>query len=277
MSLSLPFIPGGIYHRRQDIHAVYGGQQGGGIATPADYPCIFLFTADAGIHFGYEDGYQDDGLYWYTGEGQHGDMRMVRGNVAIREHLTAGKTLLLFEAVRKAYVRFAGPMAYLDHHWTQRPDADGVQRQAIVFHLEAVVPESPNADPKVQESAPAYSSASKTALMQLRQRALAAPATAATVTERRTLVRQRAQAVKAYALARAADWCEGCQQPAPFHTKKGPFLEVHHTHRLADGGPDHPDRVIALCPNCHRRAHHAIDAKAFNERLQLWLQIQKQT
>ena len=34
--------------------------------------------------------------------------------------------------------------------------------------------------------------------------------------------------------------------------------------RRADDGPDHPAHVIALCPNCHRRAHYAGDAKAFN-------------
>jgi len=29
--------------------------------------------------------------------------------------------------------------------------------------------------------------------------------------------------------------------------------------------------VIALCPNCHRRAHYAVDAESFNEGLIAWL------
>jgi len=34
--------------------------------------------------------------------------------------------------------------------------------------------------------------------------------------------------------------------------------------RLSDGGPDHPAHVAAVCPNCHRRCHHAADAAAYN-------------
>lgn len=55
---------------------------------------------------------------------------------------------------------------------------------------------------------------------------------------------------------------------APFRGADGrPFLETHHTRRVADGGPDHPAKVIGLCPNCHRRAHFAGDAKSFNASL----------
>ncbi|MGH9768021.1 MAG: HNH endonuclease [Blastocatellia bacterium] len=62
--------------------------------------------------------------------------------------------------------------------------------------------------------------------------------------------------------------CEGCNDHAPFQKSDGfPYLEPHHTMRLADGGPDHPAHVIAPCPNCHRRAHYAVDAEAFNKSL----------
>ncbi|MCM0151738.1 HNH endonuclease, partial [Photobacterium galatheae] len=60
---------------------------------------------------------------------------------------------------------------------------------------------------------------------------------------------------------------EDCDTPAPFETKKGPYLEPHHVHRLADGGPDHPKFVIALCLTCHRRAHYTVDAATFNQTL----------
>ena len=75
----------------------------------------------------------------------------------------------------------------------------------------------------------------------------------------------RSQAVRRYALRRAEGTCEGCGLPAPFVTPEGePYLEVHHLRRLSDGGPDHPAHVAALCPNCHRRCHHAGDARSFN-------------
>ena len=45
------------------------------------------------------------------------------------------------------------------------------------------------------------------------------------------------------------------------------YLEPHHIHRIADGGPDDPAHEIALCPNCHRRVHHGIDGAEYNQSL----------
>ena len=68
--------------------------------------------------------------------------------------------------------------------------------------------------------------------------------------------KERSLLVKTYALLRSQGICELCEKPAPFITEKGaPFLEVHHIFRLADDGPDLPENVAALCPNCHREAH----------------------
>jgi hypothetical protein len=72
-------------------------------------------------------------------------------------------------------------------------------------------------------------------------------------------------AIRRYVLARANGTCEACGAPAPFRGFDGePYLETHHTKRLADDGPDHLRRVIGICPSCHRRAHLAEDAKSFN-------------
>lgn len=85
--------------------------------------------------------------------------------------------------------------------------------------------------------------------------------------DRRYFAFIRSQAIKLYALARANGVCEGCSAPAPFESKTGPYLECHHLYRVADGGPDHPANVVAICPNCHRRAHYSKDATDFNKEL----------
>lgn len=126
------FAPGRVYRRVQDIHQVYGGQRQGGISTPDGQPHIFLFTGDAGSVYGYRDEFRPDGSFWYTGEGQAGDMEMVRGNSAIRDHTTSGKTLHLFEYVAKGRVHFTGEATYLGHHVERRPDRTGAMRDAIV-------------------------------------------------------------------------------------------------------------------------------------------------
>ena len=70
----------------------------------------------------------------------------------------------------------------------------------------------------------------------------------------------RDPAVKSWVLAQAKGVCECCEQPAPFETPDGPYLEVHHVRQLADKGADTICNAIAICPNCHRRLHHGIDA-----------------
>jgi hypothetical protein len=64
------FLERHTYNRRRDIHAVYGGQQQGGICTPSDHKVIFLFTGETGEQHGYGDGWTDDGVFRYFGEGQ---------------------------------------------------------------------------------------------------------------------------------------------------------------------------------------------------------------
>lgn len=64
--------------------------------------------------------------------------------------------------------------------------------------------------------------------------------------------------VVAEALHLANGICEGCKQPAPFLRQSDgtPYLEVHHKVPLSVGGEDTLENTIALCPNCHRRAHY---------------------
>nr|WP_246290727.1 HNH endonuclease signature motif containing protein [Paraburkholderia fynbosensis] len=64
--------------------------------------------------------------------------------------------------------------------------------------------------------------------------------------------------VVAEALFRAAGTCEGCGSVAPFIRRAdgSPYLEVHHRLPLAMGGEDTISNAVALCPNCHRAAHH---------------------
>jgi hypothetical protein len=103
---------------------------------------------------------------------------------------------------------------------------------------------------------------------ELRKAALLKARPFATRRERKTVYRVRSRAIHLYVLRRANGRCEGCGAHAPFRKPDGSgYLEPHHTTRLSDEGPDHPARVIGLCPNCHRRVHHAEDAEAFNAML----------
>jgi 5-methylcytosine-specific restriction enzyme A len=74
--------------------------------------------------------------------------------------------------------------------------------------------------------------------------------------------------VRGNVLALAGGRCEACDKPAPFNgADDQPFLEVHHVRPLAQQGSDTVANAVALCPNCHRAAHHSKDALALIERL----------
>ncbi|WP_305856410.1 HNH endonuclease [Balneatrix alpica] len=257
------------YKRSIEIHGQYGGQGQGGISTPKDSPFIFVFTSDAGEQHGYRDEYREDGIFWYTGEGQVGDMKMAAGNKAILEHSQNNKVIHVFEYTRKSYVRYLGTAECLGYHEEIRPDREGNDRSVFIFHLDINSVPIINA---VSESKPIYGSKDSKSLKnknikELREAALAQKQPNASVKEKREIAYFRSQALKLYVVARSKGVCEGCGCEAPFQTKSGPFLECHHVYRLADGGPDHPENVVALCPNCHRRAHYAQDAVTFNDEL----------
>jgi 5-methylcytosine-specific restriction protein A len=48
----LPFKEGSLYHRKRNIHHIYGLQERSGIATPDGVPYVFLFTGESGGQFG---------------------------------------------------------------------------------------------------------------------------------------------------------------------------------------------------------------------------------
>lgn len=114
----------------------------------------------------------------------------------------------------------------------------------------------------------AFEALPDSSLAELRAAAIASSRRSVTGRESRAIQRRRSEAIRLYVLRRANGVCEGCAAQAPFRTAGGlPYLEPHHTTRLADGGPDHPAHVIGLCPNCHRRAHLSADAPTFQRHL----------
>ena len=97
-------------------------------------------------------------------------------------------------------------------------------------------------------------------LAELRRLALLKAPPGASSSSRLVTQHRRKRGVKLYALKRAEGACEFCKSKAPFRNEKGkPYLECHHITELANEGADRISQVLAICPNCHRRAHHAID------------------
>lgn len=102
-------------------------------------------------------------------------------------------------------------------------------------------------------------------IFQLREQAYLLADMAPPSTRREDWQRSRSAIIAQYALCRSKGHCEACRHPAPFMRRNGElYLEVHHIKGLADGGPDHPLNVAAVCPNCHSRVSHGRDAVDYN-------------
>ena len=131
----IPYVPGALYNRVEEIHERLGGQRQGGISTPADSPFVMIFTGEAGLKSGYHD-FWDGDVFHYYGAGQKGDMKDTSGNRALKNHVVDGKRLLVFQMMGKSKpCRYWGEFVCLGTY--EKPEVDSLKqiRSAIVFRL----------------------------------------------------------------------------------------------------------------------------------------------
>jgi len=249
----------GANYNRWELHDVFGGQRYSGISTPRDHPLVFVFTGESGETYGYEDEFLDDDTFLYTGEGAEGDMEMTGGNRAIRSHREDGETLHLFEDTEFPWiVTYLGEFEYVDHRWETLEDETDQQRRAIRFRLAP----AGGTEVEIQNGGPGSLTMEELYEKGKQGSETTEPSTSGGRSYKRSTV------VREFALRAANGVCQGCGGDAPFVDRSGePFLEVHHLHRRSDGGPDEPENVIAVCPNCHREVHHGREGDELNRLL----------
>ncbi|MGX5485204.1 P-loop NTPase fold protein [Bacillus cereus] len=120
---------------RQKMHKLWGGSWQKGISVSGRYNYIFIFTSNKEEKYGYKNGWRNDGYYYYTGEGQAGDMEFTHGNIAIRDHILSGRRIFLFESVRPKIVTFIDEMHCVGYGYEKAIDVEGYERKVIVFKL----------------------------------------------------------------------------------------------------------------------------------------------
>lgn len=129
------FIKNKLY-RRGSLHDQYGGNRQNGISNCKNHPIIFIFTGSTGEQYGYSDGWDNEGYFLYTGEGQIGDMKFERGNKSLRDHKRKDKGVYLFEKTDQS-----GFWKFIDQLELERPepillkDREGSYRNGIRFRF----------------------------------------------------------------------------------------------------------------------------------------------
>jgi hypothetical protein len=102
-------------------------------------PNIFVFSdPETGHRHGYFDGWKADGAFHYSGEGQRGDQRLVKGNAALLQHADRRRHLRLFlgtggNVLYRGEFRLASDRPW---YFDEAPETeDGPLRQVLVFRL----------------------------------------------------------------------------------------------------------------------------------------------
>jgi len=261
------FEIGRIYDRWPEINDLYGGGRQSGISASRQTAAIFLFTGESGEQYGYKDHFDEHGVFWYSGEGQVGDMKFDKGNHAIANHANEGRALHVFQTLGKAKgQRYIGEFTYASHEFGHGLDKERNQRRVIIFHLLPVEMLPDDLDAPVEEE----DHKEIVSLEQARIRALAAfvPTEQVGTSQAKRTLYKRSRAVSNYVFMRANGHCESCKEPAPFKRSDGSaYLEPHHTTRVSDGGLDHPKHVGAICPTCHREIHYGAEGQLRNAAL----------
>jgi 5-methylcytosine-specific restriction protein A len=266
------FEVGMSYDREEILNFLGSKQPMSGITYGSKNPeFLAVFTGGRfGKRAGYTDGWDADGIFRYCGQGSKGDQRLQGANAILARHDGA---VLVFETWKprnswKGRQRFVGDFNVLGHETTT---ARGAREgdQILVYSLVPI--------PLLGRPLDTVNLASNWEQeTDLRARALAASKDIAPVKMSKAEYRVRTAVVARYVLGRAAGFCEACECPVPFCRADGtPFLETHHTRRVADDGPDDIWHVAGICPNCHRQAHFGPDLLNFREQLERKISIKE--
>ena len=203
-----------------------------------------------------------DGVLHYTGMGKLGD-QVLEGNQndTLYHSDTNGVVVHLFEVMKKAIYTYRGVTKLVDQPYIEKQiDDHGTMRNVWIFPIKPII----ECD-KIDNRSISESEIAKLSNMELVRR------TQINQIDREpkrmeSVVYYRDPYVKELVKRIAEGKCQYCGKIAPFNDKKGkPYLEEHHVKRLADGGSDTIDNVVAICPNCHRRMHVLGDLREIAE------------
>ena len=142
-------LPLGTTMTRAERRAQFGGATMGGIQPSGRTPNVFLYMdPSVSTSHGYDyDGWVDDSLLQYTGEGRLGEQRMVRNNKALLSHVQDQRAIRFFSVdgtkpnSQEKLHQYIGEFRIDDEQPFLRAEAlddEGELRTVVVFRLRPV-------------------------------------------------------------------------------------------------------------------------------------------
>ena len=197
-----------------------------------------------------------NGVLHYTGMGKLGN-QVLEGNQngTLYHSDTNGVEVHLFEVFKKAVYTYRGIVKLVEKPYqSEQLDDAGQLRKVWIFPIQPIA-----------EIVLSEKEIVKLTDQELAKRTInkAKKPEAKSI---ETVVYYRDPYLKEMVKRIAEGKCQYCGNDAPFIDNNGqPYLEEHHVKRLADGGSDTIDNVVAICPNCHRRVHNLNNAEEIVE------------
>ena len=193
-----------------------------------------------------------DGVLHYTGMGKNGD-QVLEGNQngTLYHSDTNGVNVHLFEVLEKSVYTYKGIVKLAAQPYQAAQETfDGEMRSVWIFPVKPVLDIEEWAIEVMEKEAVTLSNT------ELYKRVKSVKCESRKPRTVETKVYDRDPYLKELVKRIAEGKCQYCGETAPFIDKNGePYLEEHHVTWLARGGSDTIDNVVAVCPNCHTKAH----------------------
>lgn len=268
---------------REDLLDFVGSRQSqsGIIWGKKDITCVIITSGGkGGESLGYADGWSDDGSFLYTGQGANGDQDpdkfanslLIKGERSILLFTTKDPSAAQRKEKKnnKKLYKFEGIFEVKSWDYFKHTEGKRANDKLIQFRLVPVSNIYNIYTPSGLQSEVDNTTSTLAELREIVKNYSSTPQQGVIATSE---YYYRSKKIVAYAICRADGKCENCRKHAPFEDSKGNlFLEVHHIHRLADGGPDLPKNVAALCPNCHREAHFGKNRDSIRRMLSAYIE-----
>ena len=261
---NLNFFEKNKVYQRSDIHDEFGGNRRRGISPSSSYPFIFLFS-NPRHKLGHKRNKKpklylnkwENNLFYYSGEGTKGDMKMTEGNKSVWEHIDNNKEIHLFEKLETTKYEYVCQLELQDLHYFERKDKEGKPRQCFQFIFEEITRENKRIHKK--------SKVRKNLLKNIEDFENKITTKEGKIQFRLHKSRERKgiypklkkeQHLKEYGFLS----CEVCNfNFSEMYGERGDgFIECHHNIPLSELKDEKPTKLsdlTLLCSNCHRMIH----------------------
>jgi 5-methylcytosine-specific restriction protein A len=260
----LPPQIGEQFKDRVEIWSYFGGQWVQGVTKFENEGIVNVFFDEDGPYADEID--HETGTVEYRGKGLTGEQKLTEGNELLENSRLNKSAVRFWYKPTKGTWTFKNWVTVVDRDNIEEEDVQGNLAKRFLWYLEPVISNDKSLWPIELAQAPIRQIPEGELILVKNSKNLIDdyakiakdleenPTTLSLSIKPRSPQPRRRKRAKDIVIARAAGKCENdlCTGMPPDVKKDGtPIFQVDHIVQLSERGPDQPDNMIALCPNCH--------------------------